>query len=93
MVGEDLLQTFCEPKGLFFVDNSNINLPCLNKSTLNLNTKGTLYLARNVIDTISSCAWNVSCAGIREGKGLDYENYNVFLKDTARKVNVSEILR
>ena len=56
MVGEDLLQTFCEPKGLFFVDNSNINLPCLNKSTLNLNTKGTLYLARNVIDTISSCA-------------------------------------
>ena len=65
----------------------------MNKITLHLNTKRTSHLAKNFIDTISSCLWNVSCAGIREAKGLDYESYNIFSIDNARKLNVLEILR
>ena len=31
----------------FFINNSNVDVSCLNKSKLDLNRKGTHYLAKN----------------------------------------------
>ena len=34
-------------KGLTFIDNNNINEPCLNRGKLHLNRRGSSYLANN----------------------------------------------
>ena len=41
------LEKYCKGNEFFFVDNSNIDASCLNKSKLHLNRKGTSYLANN----------------------------------------------
>ena len=41
------LEKYCKGNEFFFMDNSNIDASCLNKSKLNLNRKGTFYLANN----------------------------------------------
>ena len=41
------LQKYCKGNEFFFIDNSNIDASCLNKSKLHFNRKGTSYLANN----------------------------------------------
>ena len=41
------LENHCKGNEFFFIDNSNIDASCLNKSKLCLNRKGTSYLANN----------------------------------------------
>ena len=41
------LENYCKGNEFFFIDNSNIDASCLNKSKLHLNRKGTSYLANN----------------------------------------------
>ena len=41
------LEKYCKGNEFFFIDNSNIDASCLNKSKLHLNRKGTSYLANN----------------------------------------------
>ena len=41
------LEKCCKGNEFFFIDNSNIDASCLNKSKLHLNRKGTSYLANN----------------------------------------------
>ena len=41
----DKLQLFCTSKGLSFIDNNNINKPCLNQGKLHLNRRGSSFLA------------------------------------------------
>ena len=41
------LEKHCKGNEFFFIDNSNIDESCLNKSKLRLNRKGTSYLASN----------------------------------------------
>ena len=41
------LEKYCKGNEFFFIDNSNIDASCLNKSKLHLNSKGTSYLAKN----------------------------------------------
>ena len=50
---EDIVSTnkrfekYCEGNEFFFINNSNIDTSCLNKSKLHLNRKGRSYLANN----------------------------------------------
>ena len=48
------IKTFFESKGLYFIDNSNLDSSCLNRGKLHLNRKGTAYLARNIRNAISN---------------------------------------
>ena len=41
------LEKYCKGNEFFFIDNSNIDASCLNKSKLHLNRKGTSYLGNN----------------------------------------------
>ena len=41
------LEKYCKGNEFFFIDNSNIDASCLNKSKLHLNKKGTSYLPNN----------------------------------------------
>ena len=41
------LEKYCKGNEFFFINNSNIDASCLNKSKLHLNRKGTSYLANN----------------------------------------------
>ena len=41
------LEKNCKGSEFFFIDNSNIDASCLNKSKLHLNRKGTSYLGNN----------------------------------------------
>ena len=41
------LEKYCKGNEFFFINNSNIDVSCLNKSKLHLNRKGTHYLANN----------------------------------------------
>ena len=41
------LEKYCKRNEFFFIDNSNIDASCLNKSKLHLNSKGKYYLATN----------------------------------------------
>ena len=41
------LEKYCKENEFFFINNSNIDPSCLNKSTLHLKRKGTCYLANN----------------------------------------------
>ena len=41
------LEKYCKGNEFFFIDNSNIDGTCLNKSKLYLNRKDTYYLANN----------------------------------------------
>ena len=41
------LEKYCKGNEFFFINNSNINASCLNKSKLHLNRKGTSYPANN----------------------------------------------
>ena len=41
------LQKYCLSKGLLFVDNSNIDVSCLDRGKLHLNMQSTLILADN----------------------------------------------
>ena len=47
------LNKLCKSKGMFFVDNSNIDGTCLNKSKLHLNRKGTGALVKNMSHCIN----------------------------------------
>ena len=42
------LEKYCKGNEFFFIDNSNIDASCLNKSKFHLNKKGTYYLANNI---------------------------------------------
>ena len=41
------LQSFCNSKGLSFIDNNNIDRSCLSNGKLHLNKRGSSYLANN----------------------------------------------
>ena len=41
------LKSYCNSAGMDFIDNSNIDLSCLNRGKLHLNRKGTAALAKN----------------------------------------------
>ena len=43
----------------FFVDNSNINAICLNKSKLHLDRKGIYHLANNFRKYVFNIEWNI----------------------------------
>ena len=53
------LEKYCKGNEFFFIDNSNIDASCLNKSKLHLNRKGTSYLANNFRKQISNIKWNI----------------------------------
>ena len=48
------LEKYCKGNESCFIDNSNIDASCLNKSKLHLNRKGTSYLANNFRKQISN---------------------------------------
>ena len=50
----DRLQKYCLSKGLLFVDNSNINVSCLNIGKLHLNRQSTSILADNFRNSLLS---------------------------------------
>ena len=41
------IQSLCTSKGLSFIDNTNIDKSCLNRSKLHLNKGGSSFLANN----------------------------------------------
>ena len=43
----DKLKRLCVSKGIFFIDNNNIDRSCLNRGKLHLNKRGSSYLANN----------------------------------------------
>ena len=47
VITNNRLEKYCKRNEFFFIDNSNIELSCLNKSKLHPNRKGTSYLANN----------------------------------------------
>ena len=47
-------QSLCTSKGLSFVDNSNIDQSCLNRSKLHLNRRGSSFLANNFKKFVNS---------------------------------------
>ena len=48
------IQSLCTSKGLPFIDNSNIDKSCLNKSKLHLNRRGLYFLADNFKKFVNS---------------------------------------
>ena len=48
------LKSFCEGKGLYFLDNENIDGSCLNRGRLHLNRKGTSMMKKNISNFINS---------------------------------------
>ena len=48
------LERWCIGKGFTFIDNNNINEPCLNRGKLHLNRRGSSYLANNFKKFIES---------------------------------------
>ena len=42
------LKEFCNTTGMLFIDNSNIDVSCLNRSRLHLNQNDTSYFADNL---------------------------------------------
>ena len=48
------LEKYYKGNEFFFINNSNIDVSCLNKSKLHLNRKGTLYLGNNFRKHISN---------------------------------------
>ena len=53
------LEKYCKGNEFFFIDNSNIDASCLNKSKLHLNRKGTSYLANNFRNHIFNIKLNI----------------------------------
>ena len=47
VITNNRLEKYCKENEFFFINNSNIDVSCLNKSKLHLNRKGTQYLANN----------------------------------------------
>ena len=54
IAANDRLQKYCLSKGLLFVDNSNINVSCLNIGKLHLNRQSTSILADNFRNSLLS---------------------------------------
>ena len=48
------IQSLCTSKGLSFIDNSNIDKSCLNRSKLQLNRRGLSFLASNIKKFVNS---------------------------------------
>ena len=48
------IQSLCTSKGLSFIDNSNIDKSCLNRSKLQLNRRGSSFLAKNFKKCVNS---------------------------------------
>ena len=48
------IQSLCTSKGLPFIDNSNIDKSCLNRSKLHLNRRGWCFLANNFKKFVNS---------------------------------------
>ena len=48
------IQNLCTSKGLSFIDNSNIDKSCLNRSKLHLNRRGSSFLANNFKQFVNS---------------------------------------
>ena len=48
------IQSLCKSKGLSFIDNSNIDKSCLNRSKLHLNRRGSSFLANNFKKFVNS---------------------------------------
>lgn len=55
-VGElnSYLKSFCESSNLFFIDNSNVDISCLNRSKLHCNKKGDALLAKNFLNFLQN---------------------------------------
>ena len=49
------LKAICVSKKWSFIDNSNVNLSCLNRRGLHLNRNGSSLLSRNFLNHISNC--------------------------------------
>ena len=47
VITSNRFEKYCKGNEFFFINNSNIDVSCLNKSKLHLNRKGTHYLANN----------------------------------------------
>ena len=43
----ELLKNLCDSKGVFYIDNTNIDRNCLQKGGLHLNRTGTIHLSMN----------------------------------------------
>ena len=48
------IQSLCKSKGLSFIDNSNIDKSCQNRSELHLNRRGSSFLANNFKKFVNS---------------------------------------
>ena len=48
------IQSLCKSKGLSFIDKSNIDKSCLNRSELHLNRRGSSFLANNFKKFVNS---------------------------------------
>ena len=48
------LENLCKGKGMIFVNNSNIDSTCLNRSKLHLNKSGTSLLIKNFSKAVNS---------------------------------------
>ena len=48
------IQSLCTSKGLSFIDNSNIDKSCLNRSKLHLKRRGSSFLANNFKKFVNS---------------------------------------
>ena len=48
------LETLCKGKGMIFINISNIDSTCLNRSKLHLNKSGTSLLIKNVSNEVNS---------------------------------------
>ena len=48
------LENLCKGKGLTFINNSNIDSTCLNRSKLHLNKSGTSLLIKNFSKAVKS---------------------------------------
>ena len=48
------IQSLCTSKGLSFIDNSNIDKSCLNRCKLQLNRRGSSFLANNFKKFVNS---------------------------------------
>ena len=53
------LEKYCKGNEFIFINNSNIDASCSNKSKLHLNRKGTSYLANNFRNHIFNIKWNI----------------------------------
>ena len=71
VITNNRLEKYCKGNEFFFINNSNIDLSCLNKSKLHLSRKGTHYLAKNFRKHIFNIELNIYDS-VKRGKALHF---------------------